>query len=148
MLVADIMVADVVTCDADATVRTAGRQMLECGVGSVVVVGADAPVGILTETDTVRAGVVTDRPFDDIAVREVASTPLVTTRGDVTVRKAVSRMTEEGIKKLPVVEDADLLGIVTRSDVASHYREFVREAHALDDRREDWERRRSPEEFH
>jgi len=121
--------------------------MLDRGVGSVVVVRDDAPVGILTETDAVRTGVVTDRPFDDVTVREAASHPVVTTRGDVTVRKAVSRMTEAGIKKLPVVEDAELVGIVTRSDVASHYREFVREAHALDDRRADWESRRSPEEF-
>jgi CBS domain-containing protein len=145
MLVAEIMVEDVVTCDPDATLRKAGKRMLDRGAGSVVVVLEDTPVGILTETDALRAGVATDRPFDDVTVREVASHPVVTIPGDATVRKAVSRMTDEGIKKLPVVEDAELTGIVTRSDVASHYRAFVREAHALEGRREDWEGGSDPE---
>lgn len=148
MLVEELMTTDPVTCGPDATLRTAGERMLDRGVGSVVVVRDAVPVGILTETDAVRAGVGTDRPFDDIAVREVASHPVVTTTADVTARKAVRRMKDEGIKKLPVVEGDELLGIVTRGDVASHYHEIVREAQALDERRDDWERRRTdPDEF-
>jgi CBS domain-containing protein len=145
MLVAEIMVEDVVVCDPDTTLRTAGKRMLDRGAGSVVVVRDGVPVGILTETDTVRVGVVTDRSFDDVAVSEVASHPVVTVPGDATVRKAVSRMTDERIKKLPVVEDDKLVGIVTRSDIASHYRSFVREAHALDERRMEWESEGNPE---
>ncbi|MFB6195137.1 MAG: CBS domain-containing protein [Haloplanus sp.] len=141
MLVRDVMVTDVVTCGPDTSLRTAGRRMLDADVGSVVVVDDGVPVGIVTETDALRAGVLTDRPFDGVAIREVASGPLVTVAPETTVRKAVDRMKDEGVKRLPVVDDGDLVGIVTRTDVAAHYGAFVREAHALDARREDWESR-------
>jgi CBS domain-containing protein len=148
MLVSDVMSTDPVTCGVGASLETAARRMLDRGVGSVVVLSDDDPVGILTETDTLRAGVLTDRPFGEVAVREVASGPLVTVTGSATVRKAVDRMHEEGIKKLPVVEDRDLIGIVTRSDIAAHYSDFVREAHEIDSQRDRWEARRGdPDEF-
>jgi len=148
MLVREVMSTEVVTCGPDASLRTAGRRMLDAGVGSVVVVDDGVPMGILTETDALRAGVLTDRPFDDVAVREVGSRPLATVGPETTVRKAVDRMREVGVKRLPVVDDGDLVGVLTRTDVANHYGAFVREAHALDERREDWEARRfDPEEF-
>jgi CBS domain-containing protein len=141
MLVRDVMSKDVVTCGPDASLRTAGRRMLDAGVGSVVVVDDGVPMGILTETDALRAGVLTDRPFDDVAIREVGSSPLVTVGPAATVRKAVDRMREEGVKRLPVVENGTLVGVLTRTDVANHYGAFVREAHELDERRDDWEER-------
>lgn len=138
MLVRDVMSTDVVTCGPDESLRTAGRRMLDHGVGSVVVVDG-VPMGILTETDALRAGVLTDRPFDDVAVSEVGSHPLVTVGPETTVRKAVDRMKDEGVKRLPVVEDDALVGVLTRTDIAAHYGAVVREAHALEERQDDWE---------
>lgn len=148
MLVADIMRTEIVTCDVDASLRGAGRRMLDEGVGSVIVTRDGTPLGIVTETDALQAGVATDRPFGDIALGEVASHPLLTTTPDATVRKAVERMREEGVKKLPVMEDMELRGIVTRSDVTAHYGDFIREVHELEGMRERWEARRTdPDEF-
>lgn len=148
MLVADVMSTDPVTCPLDASLDAAARLMLERGVGSVILVRDAVPAAIVTETDTLRAGVLTDRPFAEIELREVASHPLVTITGDATVRKAVSRMHDEGVKKLPVVADGELRGVVTRSDVTAHFGEFIREAHALERQQDRWEARRSdPDEF-
>lgn len=101
MLVAEIMVEDVVVCDPDTTLRTAGKRMLDRGAGSVVVVRDGVPVGILTETDTVRVGVVTDRSFDDVAVSEVASHPVVRQRSP-RPRRTPYGVGERGKPRVPV----------------------------------------------
>lgn len=139
MLVEEIMTTEIVTCDLDASLRIAAERMVARGIGSVIVVRDGDPFGIVTETDALRAGAATDRPFGEIDVREVVSHPLVTATGDTTVRRAVDRLHENGIKKLPVVDGTDLGGIVTLHDVTAHYGEFVAEAHELDRQRERWE---------
>jgi CBS domain-containing protein len=143
MLVEDVMTTDIATCDATASVQAAAEVMLDRGVGSVVVVRDGAPFGILTETDALHAGVATNRPFEEIPVEAACSRPLVTITGEKTIRAAVSRMADNGIKKLVVVEDLECRGIVTRSDVAANYSEFVREAHELEATRARWEARKA-----
>jgi CBS domain-containing protein len=141
VLVEDVMTEEVVTCSFGASLQTAAERMLSAGVGSVVVRRAGDPVGIVTETDALHAGAATGEPFTEIPVSEVLSHPLVTIGGDATVRRAVERMKDEDVKKLPVVEDLDLRGIVTRTDVLFHFGESIREAHALDARRDRWQSR-------
>lgn len=65
MLVQELMTTDVVTCDADATLRQAVGLLLEHGVGSVILTSDEGnPTGIITETDALRAGYETDRHAD------------------------------------------------------------------------------------
>ena len=143
MLVRDHMTREVVTCDAGVTVRDAAERMLDTGIGSVLITKDGTPLAILTETDIVRAGVVTGRALDDIPVDKAASHPLQTIAPDATVRSAVKRMNDGGIKKLPVVTDTELVGIVTHGDIVAHYSDFVREAHQLDASASQWESDRS-----
>lgn len=142
MLVSDVMVTDVVTCDLSITLQTAVERMLDRGIGSLIVTKAGEPFGIVTETDALIAGAATDRVFADIPINRVVSHPLVTTTESTTIRKAVEVMAENKIKKLPVVDGIELLGIVTRTDIAANYHDFIRDAHQLDQRRDHWEARR------
>ncbi|MHB9285646.1 CBS domain-containing protein [Halobacteriales archaeon Cl-PHB] len=146
MLVSDVMTTDLVTVDVDATLRTVAEELLTAHVGSVIVSRDGEPTGIVTETDVVHAGYVTDDPFSAIAVEAVMSSPLETIQPSTTARQAVRRMTDEGVKKLPVLDGMDLVGIVTVSDVSSHYTDFVREAHEIDAQRDGWEGERLREE--
>ncbi|QZX99196.1 CBS domain-containing protein [Halobaculum rubrum] len=139
MLVRDLMTREVVTCDAGVTVRDAAERMLDTEIGSVLITKDGTPLAILTETDIVRVGVVTGRALDDIPVDKAASHPLETIAPDATIRSAVKRMNDGEIKKLPVVEDAELEGIVTHGDIVAHYSDFVREAHRLDASASEWE---------
>lgn len=139
MLVEDLMVRELVTCDVDGSLQDAAELMLRHQVGSVIVTRDGDPFGIVTETDMLEAGATTRHPFDELPLEEVVSTPLVTTTGDATVRAAVNLMREHGIKKLPVLEGLELVGIVSRTDIVFHYGDFIREAHALDERRDRWE---------
>jgi CBS domain-containing protein len=80
MLVRDVMSTNVVTVDANATVRDALGRMLEAGIGSVVATKEDNPAGILRNVDVLRIGHEHDRPLSEIPVYAATSRPLVTTR--------------------------------------------------------------------
>ena len=139
MRVKEVMSADVVTVDLDETVATAAERMLRRDVGSVVVMHEGAPAGILTESDAMRAGVVTGAPFSEIPIRQAASSSLETIVPTTTVRTAAKRMVSAEVKKLVVVDDLELRGIVTMSDLVRNQHDIVREARQLDAKRTEWE---------
>lgn len=141
MLVEDLMSTDVVTCQYDASLQTAVVTLLEANVGSVIVIGDGKPTGIVTETDSLYAGASRQQPFHEIAIESVASQPLITTTSDETIRKAIQRMKANEIKKLPVVEDLEVKGIITLTDVAMHHSDILQEARELCEQRERWEAR-------
>lgn len=142
MNVEEIMVEPVVTCPATSALDQVVERMLADRIGSVVVTDEGSPWGIITETDVLLAGLKTDRCFSDIPAEPVASSPLVTVSPDTTVRMAASRMLEEGIKKLPVREDLDLVGIVTKSDIVAAQPDLLDEALHNEERQAAWESRR------
>ncbi|WP_297885720.1 CBS domain-containing protein [uncultured Halorubrum sp.] len=131
MLVEAVMTTDLVTCDADATVRDATERMLRNRVSSVVVTDDGTPAGILTESDVLRAGYATDDPLSTIPVRKAASAPLVTVRPSATLRTATKRMRSEGVKKLVVVDGMSPEGIVTTQDVVDNYAGIRKEVRDL-----------------
>lgn len=124
MLVEEIMTEDLVTCSTAASLREGVERMLRNRVGSVIVHEEGAPAGIVTETDALHAGYVTERPFGEIPIRKVMSSPLVTTGPKKTLRSATRRMGEEEVKKLAVVSDMDLVGILTTQDIVDNYHEL------------------------
>lgn len=127
MLVEETMSTDIVTCSVEASLQAAVERMLENRVGSVIVLNGETPVGIATETDTLHAGYVTEQPFTEIPLQKVMSQPLVTISPTKTLRRATKRMSEDGVKKLVVVEDMELLGIVTTQDIVDNYHELKSE---------------------
>jgi len=139
MLVREAMSTDVVTVNSDADLRSAAKTMLQHGVGSAIVTHQDNPVGIITETDALKAGAVTNRPFAKIPVRKIMSHPLRTTRPTATVRAAVSKMQGESLKKLAVVDGMDLVGIITITDIIRNHETLLKHAVSLDQHRSRWE---------
>lgn len=137
MQVADIMSTPPVTVPADATLSDAIAAMLENSVGSAIVVDRSM-VGIITRSDVLRAAYVVGDTLDEIAVTRAMSTDLVTTRPTATTRTALDQMAENDIKKLPVLDDLELVGIVTMTDIAQHQPERVREVQARLNRQDDW----------
>jgi len=142
MNVDEIMVESVVTCPASTALDRVVERMLAERIGSVVLTNEGTPSSIVTETDVLLAGFKTDRCFSEIPVKPVASSPLITVSPDTTVRMAVDRMREEGIKKLPVREDLDLVGIVTKSDIVAAQPDMLDEALHNEERQAAWESRR------
>ncbi|WP_435196854.1 CBS domain-containing protein [Natronomonas sp. EA1] len=116
--VADLMSTTVRTVTPTATVREAAAQFREANVGSLVVVD-DGPVGIITEADIVRL-VAEGAALDDTTVGDVMTTELVTVGPEATLAHAAELLTTHDIRRLPVVDDDGLVGILTSSDLATY----------------------------
>ena len=114
--VSGIMTSPVLTVDGEMTVVEAARTLREKHVGSLVV-GEDGVDGIVTEADVVAA-VGEEADLESTTVAEIMSDPVVTIRPDESVRVAGERMGHNGVKKLPVTEDGEPVGIVTTTDLA------------------------------
>lgn len=143
MLVEDLMSTDIVTCELDASLQTAVVRLLEANVGSVIVTRSGEPMGIVTETDSLLAGASLQRPFDEIPIEKAVTHPLITITRDTTIRKAVERMKTNDIKKLPVVDELELQGIITFTDIAVNHSDIMQEAREVSEQRTRWEARKA-----
>ncbi|MDS0298566.1 CBS domain-containing protein [Halogeometricum sp. S1BR25-6] len=126
MQVRQIMSSPVVTVDVGATLRDAVGEMLDRGVGSVVVVDA-GPVGIVTRTDALRETHRGDGSLSAVPVTRAMNRDLVTTTEKASVTSALEEMKRHEVKRLPVRDGVDLVGIVTVTDVARHQPQAVNE---------------------
>ncbi len=113
--VKDIMTKKVVTLDASKTVFDAAQLMAEKGLGCIVVVIQGFPVGMITERDIVRRIVAKRAPFDQ-KVTEVMTKKLITVEPETSIRDAARIMSSKKIRRLPVLKDNKLVGIVVASD--------------------------------
>ncbi|MDY6776140.1 MAG: CBS domain-containing protein [Halobacteria archaeon] len=143
MLIEEIMSRDVVKAEVDETVQEGVGKMLENRVGSVVVTQSGDPTGIMTESDVLRHTYETRKPFTDVVLSEVMSSPLVTVEPDVSVRAASEKMKSNSVKKLVVMDSLELEGVVTLMDIVYSQNEILKEAHSQEDR-EGWD---SPDEY-
>lgn len=131
MLVSEVMSTDVVSCTREATLQDLVGLMLENGVGSVVVLDGEAIDGIVSESDVLSAAHERGDPLVDIPVETLIGEEIITVPHDAPIRVAVDRMAEHDVKKLPVIDDFDLVGIVTLTDIVYHLTEIREEAEAL-----------------
>jgi len=139
MLVEELMSTDVVTVELDATLAEAVERQLSAGVGSVVVLDDGNPCGIVTEHDALEAALQTGRPLDEVAVAKLAHGSVVTTQPGTTVQTVARQMSEKGVKKVPVIDGLDLVGILTLTDIVWHLSEIRTEASEIDAARDRWE---------
>lgn len=118
MQVSELMSTQVVTVRVDATVADVADRLLTNGVGSVIVVDGDGnPTGMVTESDALAAARNTGQPLADIDVDAIAHRPVVTTTPSKSVATVARLMAEEGVKKVPVLDGLDLVGILTLTDI-------------------------------
>lgn len=113
----EIMTKAVKTVGVDANVREVVQKMSEFKIGSIVVVEGKKPVGIVTERDILQKIVAPCVDPNTVGVKEIMSSPLVTANPDFSVEKAARLMAKRKIKTLPIVEDDELVGIVTSMDL-------------------------------
>ena len=113
--VKDIMTKDVVTVEANKTIFEAAQLMSTKELGCLIVVIKAFPVGIITERDIVRR-IVAKRSSLDVKVTEVMTKTLITVEPDTSLREAARVMSANKIRRLPVLKDNTLVGIVVASD--------------------------------
>ena len=112
----EIMTTKVVTVDISERVEEALRLMVKFDVGSIIVVDKQKPVGIITERDITRAALRGDSLLR-LPVRSLMSRPLQTTTPNMEIWRTFELMLKLGVRRLPVVDNDKLVGIVTEKDL-------------------------------
>jgi len=112
-----IMVKDIVTVKANATAKKAVEVMNEHEIGCLVVVNQGKPIGIVTERDMLKKFICELREPEKTKVIDIMSKPLIAAAPKMSAGEAAKIMFERKIKKLPVVENGQLVGLVTLTDL-------------------------------
>lgn len=109
--------ADVWFVLPDDTVFHALEVMAEKNVGSMLVLEDGRLVGIVSERDYARKVILVDKASKETLVAEIMTTTLITVEPSCTVTDAMSLMTDERVRHLPVLDDGELVGVISIGDV-------------------------------
>jgi len=114
-----IMTKNPITVDFDTPVRKVLQTMIDRDIGSLIVMKQGNPVGIITERDVTRISLrlTTGQNIYEDIVGRLMSSPIITVPPDTPVRQAIELMVTRKIRRLPIVDQARLVGIVTERDL-------------------------------
>lgn len=116
-MVRDVMTKAVKTVRFSTSVRDAVRKMNKFFIGSILVVDDNKLVGILTERDILQSIVEQGIDSSVVKVKDIMSSPVITIYPDTSIEDAAQLMANKQIKKLPVMDEGKLVGIVTSMDL-------------------------------
>ena len=119
------MTKDVVAVDENMTALDAARLMTEKGISSLIIEKDHAPIGIITERDFVKKICLKDMQPSTINVGSMMSKIQTYASPDTPVDVAVQRMVNHKIRRLPVISDGKVIGIITVTDLAKHLRTIL-----------------------
>jgi CBS domain-containing protein len=118
-IIKDIMSKDIECCSLLDNMYEVAVKMKELNVGAIPIVDEERLVGMITDRDIVIRGVAEKNP-GSTKVEKIMSDQLVTVTSDTTTNQAAKLMAEHQIRRLPVVEGENLIGIVSLGDFATH----------------------------
>jgi len=116
--ISDVMTKSVISVDAALTINETAKMMEDAKVGAVIVMENNVPVGIVTDRDfsvkvAAHAYQITE------PVKQIMSSPLFSINSDESVRIAADLMHQRKIRKLPVIDDGNVVGIITATDIVN-----------------------------
>lgn len=132
MKVTEVMTRNVDTCPAEATLQEVASRMKELDVGSIPVVDNNNLIGIITDRDIVTRGIAEQMSLDS-PISGIISSDAVTGNPDMSVEDAANLMAQHQIRRLPIVEGNEIVGIVSLGDIAVKDDSYDNAEIALDD---------------
>ena len=115
--VRDLM-AEPVTVPFDTTLTEAARLMRDADIGDVIVAAQGRPNGLVTDRDIVVRGLAEGHQPNNTTVGEICTRDLATVSPEDPVERAVELMRQLAVRRLPVVEGDQLVGVVSLGDLA------------------------------
>ena len=117
----DIMTPDATCVGENDTVLDAAKKLAELDVGSMPICGEDDRLkGMLTDRDIVVKVLANDKDPASTKVSELAEGEVVTIGADDPIDEALRTMTEHKVRRLPVIDDQRLVGIISQADIATN----------------------------
>ena len=117
VLVRDIMSKNVRVVRQDTSVKEVVATMNKFSIGSIMVVQSERPVGIITERDILRRIVEPCLAPESLTARHIMTSPVITINEGASIEEAAKLMAKKKVKRLPVVEDGKLIGVVSYTDI-------------------------------
>lgn len=118
MIVKDIMSKDIVSLNSEDSIERAAQLMNQFDIGSIPVCNQEKLVGIVTDRDitlkSVAAGVNTNQQ----KIRDIMTSNPVTGSLDMDIHDAAKIMSEQQIRRLPIIQNNNLVGIVSLGDIS------------------------------
>ncbi|HEX7960434.1 MAG TPA: CBS domain-containing protein, partial [Terriglobales bacterium] len=119
MKVSEIMTRDPKTAQLDSTLEQIAALMKDEDVGAIPIVDDDDElVGIVTDRDIVVRCVAEGKEASDTTVEDILSEDLATIEPDADVQQAARLMADKQIRRLPVVQERELIGMVSIGDIS------------------------------
>ncbi|MGB8781378.1 MAG: CBS domain-containing protein [Candidatus Bathyarchaeia archaeon] len=118
LTVEDVMVKEVIKINEDVMVKEAAKLMNKYEIGCLIALKKGKVSGILTERDLLKRVVAEAKDASKIRVKDVMTSPLVVAEPKMDLVEGVRLMFQMKIKKLPVVEDKRLMGLLSLTDIA------------------------------
>jgi len=115
-VVESVMVSQVETVKPTALLQYVLKKIVKKNIGCVIVVEGRKPLGIITERDVSRK-VAKNTKLLKTKVGQAMSAPLITVTPRTPIDKAVYLMLKHGIRRLPVIEKEELIGLITERDL-------------------------------
>jgi len=132
-VVRDIMTKQIVMIDHDKSALEAAKTMAEKGISSVFVVRDGQPVGIVSERDFIKKICAKELSIAQVKIGDIMSKILTIADPETPIEVAVQRMVNHKIRRLPILEEGKLVGIITVTDLAKYLRTTLLLEGALSD---------------
>ena len=119
LLVRDVMTKDVKVIGPDSSVQKVVAAMNKYNIGSIIVVKGDRPDGVISERDILRRVVEPCLSPKTVTAKQIMTSPVITISESASVDEVIKLMAEKRVRKIPVMKEDKLVGIVTYTDVLS-----------------------------
>lgn len=120
--VRDIMNKHVITISKEKTCLEAAKLLQEKDISFLVVTEGQNPVGVISEADFVRKVAVENKLASDVQISDIMSHKFRWVEPTTLIEDAVQKMLNNNIRRLLVLENEKLVGVITQTDLASHLR--------------------------
>ena len=121
--VRDIMEKNVITIDINETANKAANQMKENDISFLVIIKNGKPVGVVSERDFVQKLCINNQNSSDVKISDIMSYKFRWVNPTTKIEDAIQKMLNNNIRRLLVLDDEKLVGVITQTDLASYLRE-------------------------
>ncbi len=115
----DIMEKNVITIENDKTAQDAAKIIAEKDISFLVIMNEGKPQGVLSESDFVRKVAAEDKKASEIKISEIMSYKFRSVGPTTTIEDAIQKMLNNNIRRLLILDNENLVGVITQTDLAS-----------------------------